>query len=323
MKILVTGGSGFIGTNFVEFLLGKGHEFINLDSRPPRKEEHRKFWKECDILDYSRLEKLIKEFSPTHVVHLAAKTGINAKELNEFAANMEGVTSLIKILRNIPTVERVIFTSSLLVCKMGYVPSSDIDYNATTLYGKSKVEGEKIVRDAKDLSFAWTIVRPISVWGPWQEEPYINFFKSVARSWYFHIGNGHYKRSMGYVENMAYQIYCLLLASKEKIERKTFYLGDRDPVDLYLLANEVRSLTKAKNIRHLPLWAVKFVAKIGDILVALGLKGFPLTSFRLNNIRTEYVFNLSPITEISGPLPFDFKTSVQRTVQWMQEVGEI
>lgn len=323
MKILITGGSGFIGTNFIEFLSIKGLELINLDSMPPRKDDHRKFWKECNILDYPRLEKIIKEFAPTHVVHLAAKTGINARDINEFVANMEGVSNLINILRNVPSTERVIFTSSLLVCKMGYVPSSDIDYNATTLYGQSKVEGEKIVRAAKDLAFAWTIIRPISVWGPWQEEPYINFFKSVAQGWYFHIGSGHYKRSMGYVENMAYQIYQLLGAPKEKVGMKTFYLGDSEPVDLYILANEIRSLAQSKEIRHLPLWAVKFVAKMGDVLVALGLKRFPLTSFRLNNICTEYVFNLSPITEITGKLPFDFETSVARTVRWMQESKEI
>ncbi|MDD5129541.1 MAG: NAD(P)-dependent oxidoreductase [Candidatus Omnitrophica bacterium] len=323
MKILVTGGSGFIGTNYTEFLFKNKVEFINLDAQPPRNPMLNEFWRKCDILDYPRLEKLIKDFAPTHVVHLAAKTGLSETKLSQFSANIEGVQGLLKILKETPSVKRAIFTSSLLVCQMGYVPKSDIEYKPTTLYGQSKVEGEKIIRRAQDIAFDWIIIRPISVWGPWQEEPYINFFKSVANNWYFHIGCGHYKRSMGYVENMAYQIHQLLSAPAEKVNRRTFYLGDNLPVDLYVLASEIQEITKAKKIHRLPLWIVETAAKTGDILKRCGWHNFPLTSFRLNNIRTEYVFDLSPITGITGPLPYDFKTAVQRTVQWMKKTGEI
>jgi nucleoside-diphosphate-sugar epimerase len=319
MKILVTGGSGFIGTNYIEFLLNNKIEFINLDSKPPHNAVHNEFWRECNILDYPRFEKIIKDFEPTHVVHLAAKTGLNEKKIVEFTANMRGVENLLQILREVPSVERAIFTSSLLVCKMGYVPKSDTEYMPTTLYGQSKAEGEKIIRLAKDLPFTWTIVRPISVWGPWQEEPYINFFKSVARNLYFHIGTGHYKRSMGYVENMVYQIHQLLLAPAEKTNRKTFYLGDSPPVDLYEFANEIQGTLGVRKIRHLPVWIVKAAAMVGDVLKTLGWKTVPLTSFRLNNIRTEYVFDLSPIMEITGSLPYDFKAGIRRTIQWMHK----
>jgi len=324
MRILVTGGSGFIGTNYIELLLRNDKaEFINVDNRPPRNVAHQEFWRQCDILDASRFEKIIKEFRPTHVVHLAAKTGLDGKRLREFAANIDGVESLVRILRETPSVERVVFTSSLLVCRMGYIPKVDTEYKPTTLYGQSKVCGEQIVRLAKDLPYAWTIIRPISVWGPYAEEPYRDFFQSVSRNRYFHIGFGHYKRSMGYVENMAYQIQGLLLASVEKVDRKVFYLGDSPSIDLYEFANEVQTVLGVKKISHLPLWAVKLAAKNGDILKAAGWKKFPLTSFRLNNIRTEYVFDLQPIIDIAGPLPYDFKTGIRRTVQYMRQAEEI
>jgi nucleoside-diphosphate-sugar epimerase len=324
MRILVTGGSGFIGTNYIELLLKDGKtEFINLDSKPPRNTAHREFWRECDILDALRLEKIIKGFKPTHVVHLAAKTGLDEKLLSDFAANIDGVESLVRILKGVPSLERAIFTSSLLVCKMGYVPKDDNEYKPTTLYGQSKVRGEQIVRSAKDLPYAWTIIRPISVWGPYAEEPYRNFFQSVSRNWYFHIGPGHYKRSMGYVENMAYQIQQLLLAPVEKVDRKVFYLGDSPPIDLYEFANEIQSVLGARKISHLPLWIVKLAAINGDIIKAMGWKKFPLTSFRLNNIRTEYMFNLQPIMDIAGPLPYDSKHGIRRTVQYMRQAGEI
>ena len=324
MRILITGGSGFIGTNYIEYLLEKGGiDFINLDINLPCNLNHKSFWRKCDLLDFSNLRKIIKDFSPTHIIHLAAKTGTNEKKLSTFAANMEGVENLFLIFRELPNLERVIFTSSLLVCKMGYVPKYDTDYKPSTAYGLSKVKMEEIIRAQKDLPYAWTIIRPISVWGPWFEEPYKNMFKAIQQGWYFHIGSGHYKRSMGYVENMASQIHQILLAPLEKINRKTFYLGDSPPVDLYEFANEIQKILGAKKIRHIPLWLAKFGARFGDILKNLGWKNVPLTSFRLNNILTEYVFDLHPIMEISGPLPHDFRAGIRRTIQWMQRAGEI
>jgi len=324
MRILVTGGSGFIGTNYIERLLKSGKaEFINLDKRPPRNAAHRSFWQECDLLDASRLKKIIADFSPTHVVHLAAKTGLDEKNLSDFAANMEGVKNLLRTFKETPSLERVIFTSSLLVCRMGYVPKHYTDYQPTTLYGQSKVEGEKIVRAAKNLPYAWTIMRPISIWGPWGEEPYKNFFKSIAQGWYFHIGSGHYKRSLGYVGNVTHEIHQLLLAPKEKVDRKTFYVADDQPSDLYDMANMIRQAVGARNIYSVPLWMAKLAARIGDGCKALGWHSVPLSSFRLNNIRTEYVFDMQPIMEVSGPLPYSMKTGVDQTVEWMQEMGEI
>ncbi|MBT9147906.1 MAG: 3 beta-hydroxysteroid dehydrogenase/Delta 5--_4-isomerase [Syntrophomonadaceae bacterium] len=324
MKILITGGSGFIGTNYIELLLKNGQaEFLNLDNSPPRNGAHKSFWRECDLLDASRLKSIIADFSPTHVVHLAAKTELDEKNLSDFAANMEGVENLLNALKEVTSVERVIFTSSLLVCRMGYVPEHDTDYQPTTLYGESKVEGEKIVRAAKNLPYAWIIIRPISIWGPWGEEPYKNFFKAIAQGWYFHIGSGHYKRSLGYVENTAHQIHQILLSPIEKVDRKTMYVADDQPADLYDMANMIRQAVGARKIHHVPLWMAKLAAKIGDGCKAAGWHSVPLSSFRLNNIRTEYVFDMQPIMEVSGPLPYNFKIGIEQTVEWLREMGEI
>lgn len=324
MKILVTGGSGFIGTNYIELLLKYGKaEFINIDIRPPRNSAHNSLWQECDLLDASRLKKIIADFSPTHVVHLAAKTGLDEKILSDFAANMEGVENLLLAIGKAPAVERVIFTSSLLVCRMGYVPKHDTDYQPTTLYGKSKVRGEQIVRAAENLSYAWTIIRPISIWGPWGEEPYKNFFKAIAQGWYFHIGSGHYKRSLGYVGNAIHQIHQILLAPIEKIDSKTMYVADDRSTDLFNLANTIRRTVGARNIFRVPLRMAKLTAKFGDICKVMGWQNVPLTSFRVKNILTEYVFDMRPIMEISAPLPYDLKSGVEQTVQWLRKTGEI
>jgi hypothetical protein len=70
-------------------------------------------------------------------------------------------------------------------------------------------------------------------------------------------------------------------------------------------------------------WMAKLAARIGDGCKALGWHSVPLSSFRLNNIRTEYVFDMRPIMEISGPLPYSLKAGVERTVEWMRDLRDI
>ncbi len=324
MKILVTGGSGFIGTNYVDLLIKENNaEFINLDKNPPKNRKHERFWRECDLLDESRLATIVKDFAPSHIVHLAAQTGTDVKSLDAFAANIEGVKKLINAASETSSVQHVVFTSSLLVCKMGYIPKHDTDYQPSTMYGESKVRGEKIVRASENLTYSWTIIRPISIWGPWCEEPYKNFFKAVAQGWYFHIGSGHYKRSLGYVGNIVHQINQILLAPTAKTDRKTFYVADEQSADLYVMAEMIRETAGGSKIRHFPLWMAKSGAKVGDLFKTVGWRSVPLTSFRLNNILTEYIFDMKPIMEIAGPSPYDLKTGVEKTVQWLRETKEI
>ena len=163
----------------------------------------------------------------------------------------------------------------------------------------------------------------ISVWGPWFEEPYKNFFKAIAQGWYFHIGSGHYRRSLGYVENIVYEIHQLLLAPKEKVDKKTFYVADYQPADLYDMANMIRQAVGARKIHHVPLWMARLAARIGDVCKIFGWHSVPLSSFRLNNILTEYVFDMRPIMEICGPLSYNLEIGIKRTIEWMRERGEI
>ena len=90
MKILITGGSGFIGTNMVEHFVNKGDEVLNIDWNAPQNSDHQKYWENVDILDYAKLETAITKFAPDYVVHLAARTDLYGKTLDDYKSNTVG-----------------------------------------------------------------------------------------------------------------------------------------------------------------------------------------------------------------------------------------
>jgi len=63
----------FIGTHFENEFLAKRIDILNVDNKPPQKDEQLKHWVECNILDYERLRGVFTQYQPTHVIHLAAR----------------------------------------------------------------------------------------------------------------------------------------------------------------------------------------------------------------------------------------------------------
>jgi nucleoside-diphosphate-sugar epimerase len=315
-RVLVTGGSGFIGTNLVAACLRTGITTMNIDPEPPRNQTQRDIWKKIDTLDSSAVAAAVGEFGPTLVFHLGARTDLHGRTPADYAQNIQGVRAIIDACNSASEIRRVIFASSRLVCRIGYQPSRDDDYCPTTPYGQSKVIGEQIVR-AADHSYEWMIVRPTSIWGPWFGVPYRDFFDSVARGRYFHVRHRAVKKSFGYVGNTVYQLERLAYASKPL--RRTIYLGDYPPTDLHEMADLIQRNTHASKIRTISLWPLQIAARTGDILQHAGWSEPPLTTFRLNNLLTEMVYDLDPLREAVGPLPYSLEDGVRETSKWIDQ----
>lgn len=225
IRIIITGGSGFIGTNAVSFGIKNGWEIKNIDINPPKMKEHRDYWIKGDICNKDEIYIEMEKFNPTHILHLAAKTGMDLKSLEDVRANTEGVKNIIDISNNIKSLKRIIFTSSLLVCKNGYIPNNDNDYCPPNIYGRSKTIGEQIVKQT-NTNFEWIIVRPTSIWGPWFEHSYLQFFQMINRNLYFHPSKADKIKPKSYVGNTVYMMFKLLFAETSKVNKQVFYLAD-------------------------------------------------------------------------------------------------
>lgn len=318
-KILITGGSGFIGTNLVRFFHNKNYEVLNYDIKKPIDELHINKWIEGDILDFEKLNSTAKSFNPDFIFHFAARTDLDEnKNINGYSANIEGVENIVKIVNELKTVKRTIYASSRMVCRIDYIPKNYNDFCPPNLYGESKMIGEQIVN--KSANHDYIIVRPTSIWGPFFHVPYRTFFDTIKNGTFF-LPKGHNpKKSFGFVLNSIFQLEKLLLSSPETLNKdKTYYLTDYPPLELKTWSDLITKKTKGKTTREIPVFILKSIAKTGDLLSNLGWKSVPLTSFRYNNMITNMVYDTSDLEKICGKLPYTLEEGVDITLEWINE----
>jgi nucleoside-diphosphate-sugar epimerase len=317
MKIVVTGSAGFIGHALAYVLVEKGHTVLGIDRVMAEGLTGGLKQEVCDIRDRAPLIEAFTGFAPSAVVHLAARTDLGeTKDIAGYAANIEGVRNVVAAIEASGSVERVVFTSSQLVCRVGYVPASDADYAPSTLYGESKIRTEQIVREAEGGDVTWCLVRPTTIWGPGMSAHYRRFLSMIERGLYFHVGDAPLYKSYGYLGNTVLQYSALLTAPPEDIHGKTLYLADAPPLSLRAWANAIQCEMGAPRIRTMPIGLARSLARIGDAINSVGLSGFPFNSFRVGNMLTEYRYDLSETLRICGPARYSMEEGVRELVAW-------
>lgn len=315
-KIIITGASGFIGTNLVKFL-EPDYNILAIDRQELKYRSSKIQFSRVDLLNLETLIRVFQEFKPLYVVHLAARTDLEGENLDDYRDNTIAVDNLLTAIKLANSVETIIVSSSMLVCSAGHIPLDMKTYSPTTIYGQSKVIGEKLVRAKLKELPRTCIVRPTSIWGPHFEAPYRNFFSLVLSKRFFYFGELCERKTYGYVENTIGQLLGIL-KDQTWNTGDVFYLGDSSPMSIDEFANLIVSDAKLPIPITLPSYIILMLAYIGDILKIFRIR-FPITSFRLTNIRTRNViqdnlavrFNVNP--EISNAL------GVKKTLIWLSK----
>ena len=315
-RVIITGGSGFIGTNLVSLLIARGYTVLNLDIRPPRNRGHNEYWWKCDLENPMDLLLALSRFRPDFIVHCAARTDLYGQTIQDYTVNTDGVSNLIDSCNQIGSVKRIIFLSSMLVCRLGYRPKDWVDVCPDSMYGESKAIGEELVRESESI-FEWVILRPTSIWGPWFDVPYKSFFSTVQAGLYVQPKNKEVLRSYGYVGNTVAQIESVLTAAGSDVDRKISYLCDYQPTELLEWANMISGEFGKRPIREVPLSIMMALAKIGDGVSRLLDKEAPLTTRRLTNMVTDAVFHPVTLQQLLPMLPYTTLEGVKTTVTWM------
>lgn len=166
MRILITGSNGLLGQKLVAQLLQKGIDFmasslgVNRNNDCP--EEN---YRTMDICKRDEIAEVFKEFKPTHVIHTAAMTNVDACELNPQECKSLNVDS-VQLLANQCLAEHCHFqllsTDFVFDGSKGNYQEEDAP-NPLSIYGHSKLQAEEYIKDLPSLQFS--IVRTIIVYG--------------------------------------------------------------------------------------------------------------------------------------------------------------
>jgi len=153
--VLVTGGSGLLGSKLVGELSGKCRVFASYNIHP---------WAYCDFpLDVTNrvdVQHLINKISPDVIVHTAALTGVDYCESNKreaWAVNVEGTRNIVEAGKTVGS--RIVYISTDYVFDGGKGAYTEDDHpNPLDYYGETKLEGERVVQELDDYVIARTSV---------------------------------------------------------------------------------------------------------------------------------------------------------------------
>lgn len=319
--ILITGASGFIGTNLIELFENKGYKFINYDRVPATKKSQNKYWYKGDIMFPEQLSEAFNKYKPTVVIHLAARTDTLSKNIEDYKVNTEGTKNVVDEIMKHQYVKHALFASTQYVYKNKIIPFSirDDNYAPHTVYGVSKMMDEKYIRSV-GMKCKWTIFRPCNVWGPWHMRYPNELWKMIAKGYYVHPGKKNVIRTYSYVGNLVKQLDAIMNSPYVLSDKKTYYLGDL-PIDSYIWLNALSKEITGKNIKRLPKVIFYVGALIGNLIRLTGLN-FPLYSMRYNNMIEDFYAPSDITVRLFGGFEQSYQKNVKITVDWLRGEGK-
>lgn len=319
MRVLVTGGSGFLGSHVAEQLARAGHTVRAL----VRRSSNRKFLStlpgvelaEGSVEDAARVEEAMKGVDA--VVHSAGL--VKARGESEFwATNVEGTKNLLHAARkHAPGLKRFVFVSSLEACgpAEGGLPVPLTQEQPMSTYGRSKLEAERLVKSMKD-ELPVTILRPTAVYGP-RDNEMLEIFRSVSRGVLPITGDGSVKLTFVYGPDCA--AACIRAIDANVPSGNAYFVSDGQ---IYVWREAVEDVERALGKRAfvrlgLPFAVVDAVAVGVEAYGKFRNKAVMLTREKAKVVRQSWVCGIEETTRELGWKPeVMWREGTKLTADW-------
>ncbi len=250
-KILITGGSGFIGTSLINNLLIRNYIVNCLDLNKPNIRKNKKFnFFKGNIFNDKIVIKAMNNCDT--VVHLAAALGVKNTDKNIVECLDTNILGLKRILSCAikKKIKKFVFSSSSEVYgeQVKFPISEDAELKNKSIYAISKIVAEKYIEGfAQKKKIKYNIIRFFNVYGIGQNSNFVisKFTKNIKENKNLLVyGNGNQVRSFCNVEDATHGL--IKVIEKGKINT-TYNIGnDKEPTSINSLAQKMLKLSGKK-----------------------------------------------------------------------------
>jgi nucleoside-diphosphate-sugar epimerase len=313
LKVLVTGGGGFLGTYLVKELLKQEYTVVSLSRHDyPHLTEMGVENIRCDLTKMEEVKKL--DLSEVEAVfHVAAKAGVWGSYESYFSINFEGTKNLVdKIIES--GIDKFVYTSSpSVVFQKEDIINGDesLDYPSSffTHYAKTKAMAEKYVLELSNEKFRAVSLRPHLIWGPGDPHLIPRIISKARENKLKQVGEGDNLVDIIFVENAAKAHVQVLnsLVEGKNIGGNAYFIGQERPVKIWQFIDDIIALKNIEPIDSIISfkkafyigWLLEIVFKVFGILKPEP----PMTRFVALQLAKSHYFKHDKAREDFGYVP--------------------
>lgn len=311
MKVLVTGGSGFIGTRLLSELRERGYSVVNFDLVPST--THSDVTVQGDVRNSEAVAEASRGCDA--IVHLAAVHRDDVRPIELYETTNVGGAHSVTAAATANRITHIVFTSTVAIYGLEHGVSRETDTpQPFNEYGRTKLAAEGVFKDWEEQSpnHVLNIVRPCVVFGEGNRGNVYTLIHQIAVGRFVMVGDGTNKKSMAYVGN----IVALL---SEMLEHSDFPspLNFADKPDLTtneLVTTIKQALGRHQSHIHLPAWLGLAGGRAFDAIAALTHRQLPISSVRVRKFTASTVADTTLLQSTGFRAPFSLAEGVSRMI---------
>ncbi len=329
MKVLVTGGSGFVGSYVVERLLERGYEVRSLGRSPqPKMAEHGVDVCCGDLVDAGAVTSACNGVDA--VFHVAARAGVWGDWSSYYQPNVIGTRNVLAACKA-KGIGRLIYTSTpSVVFNRRAIRGRDesLPYGCKWLcnYAHTKAIAEREVLAANSSLLKVIALRPHLVFGPGDPHLLPRVVESVRSGRLKIVGNGRNQVDVSYVGNVAdAHINALDLLEEKKVAGKAYFISQGEPVELWPWVNAIlEELGHPPLTRKVRLPIAYSAGAVCEFLWKFSKRHDepPMTRFVALELAKDHYFDISAAkSELNYTIKVSMTDAVQRTIEDLKARG--
>ena len=314
MKILVTGGGGFLGQALCRALLARGHEVTSVSrSRHPALDALGVQQRQADLADRDAVQAaFVGGFDA--VLHNAAKAGAWGSHQSYFDANVIGTRNVIAACR-VHGIGRLVHTSTPSVAHRATHPvegasADEVPYGegVKAHYAATKIVAEREVLAANAAALATVALRPRLIWGPGDTQILPRLVERARAGRLRLVGGGGNLVDTTYIDNAAQAHVDALdhLRPDAACAGRAYFISNGEPWPLRDVLNGLLRAAGAPEVHaSIPFRAAYVVGAVCEGLwTALPLRGDPpMTRFLAEQLATPHWYSMAPAARDFGYVP--------------------